>query len=187
MSFLDLSSLGQTALPAPKGYGTDPNLLLDYSPGDLWPLTLKDTQRISVSRLSDFFIPADDQSPSASSLGVHDFIDEWISAPYPSQQKDRRIILDGLSWIEDQCMETNGQAFSRLDSEKTQNFCKQLIDTFYFTIPTSIGSQFLKRVRELTAIGYYTTPEGMKDLGYVGNTPLAAFKGPPSSILEKLK
>ena len=67
--------------PAAKGYGPDPDLLKDYKPGDLWPLTFTDTQRATAAALCDVIIPADAKSPSASSLGVHDFIDEWISAP----------------------------------------------------------------------------------------------------------
>ena len=38
---------------------------------------------------------ASGSAPSASSLGVPDFVDEWVSAPYPDQVKDRPIILDG--------------------------------------------------------------------------------------------
>jgi len=42
-------------------------------------------------------------------------------------------------------------------------------------------------MRDLTATGFYTTKEGMKDLQYIGNTPLLAFKGPPKEVLEHLK
>ena len=48
------------------------------------------------------------------------------------------------------------------------------------------ASQFFKKFRDLTAGGYYTTPEGMKDIGYVGNVPLATFDGPPPEVLRKL-
>jgi hypothetical protein len=48
------------------------------------------------------------------------------------------------------------------------------------------AAQFFKRYRDLTAGGYYTTPEGMKDIGYVGNVPLPSFDGPPPEVLRKL-
>ena len=32
-------------IPVAKGYGTDPDLVKLYKPGDLWPLTLTETQR----------------------------------------------------------------------------------------------------------------------------------------------
>ena len=42
------------------------------------------------------------------------------------------------------------------------------------------------RLRNLVAGGYYTTPAGMKDIGYRGNVPQAEWKGPPAEVLKKL-
>src|SRR6266850_6739570 len=95
-----LSTRGFAANAAVRGYGQDPKLLETYKPGDLWPLTFTKEQRRAAVVLCDVIIPADEKSPSASQLGVHDFIDEWISAPYPTQQEDRKIILAGLSWLD---------------------------------------------------------------------------------------
>src|SRR5262245_27018923 len=94
--FLQASGVGTT--PA-RGYGQDPNLMEMYKPGDLWPLTLTPEQHQAVAALCDVIIPADDKSPSASQLKVPDFIDEWISAPYATQQNDRKIVLEGLQWL----------------------------------------------------------------------------------------
>ena len=47
------------ATPAANGYGPDPDLLKDYKPGDLWPLTFTDTQRATAAALCDVIIPAD--------------------------------------------------------------------------------------------------------------------------------
>src|SRR4051812_13855576 len=91
---------GQTPAPSAKGYGTDPDLTKHYQPGELWPLTFTDGQRRTAAALSDVIIPADSESPAASAVGVVDFIDEWISAPYSDQQADRAIVLPGLAWIE---------------------------------------------------------------------------------------
>ena len=48
------------------------------------------------------------------------------------------------------------------------------------------AAQFFKRFRDLTAGGFYTTPEGMKDIGYVGNVPTATFEGPTPEALKHL-
>src|SRR5205814_8086851 len=40
--------------------------------------------------------------------------------------------------------------------------------------------------RDLTAGGFHSTPVGRKDLGYIGNVPLARFDGPPPELLKKL-
>ena len=72
--------------PMAQGYGTDPDLTKIYHPGDLWPLTLTPAQRRTAASLCDVIIPADAHSPSASSVGVVDFLDEWVSAPYPASK-----------------------------------------------------------------------------------------------------
>jgi hypothetical protein len=35
--------------------------------------------------------------------------------------------------------------------------------------------------------GFYSTPEGMKDIQYLGNVPLAKFDGPPPEVVAYLK
>ena len=82
---------------AAHGYGTDPNLTADYKPGEIWPLTLTSAQRRLAGIVADIIIPADEQSQSATAVGVVEFIDEWVSAPYPHHQRDRALVLDGFA------------------------------------------------------------------------------------------
>jgi len=86
----------------PNGYGSDPDLSKNYRPGEPWPLTLTAEQRRLSGIVSDLIIPADDRSPSASAMGVVDFIDEWVSAPYPDFQRDRGIVLGGFEWLDEE-------------------------------------------------------------------------------------
>ena len=83
-----------------QGYGTDPDLLKKYAAGDCWPLTLTAGEKSTAAALCDTIIPADDQGPSASSVKVPDFIDEWVSAPYPNHDRDRKLIREGLAWLD---------------------------------------------------------------------------------------
>ena len=46
-------------------------------------------------------------------------------------------------------------------------------------------AKFFNYFPNLASGGFYTTPEGMKDLKYVGNVPLASFEGPPPEALRK--
>ncbi len=89
-----------TAQPAERGYGSDPDLTKIYHAGDFWPLTLSASQRRTAASLCNVILPDDGRSPSAESVGVVDFIDEWVSAPYEQQQKDQKVIRDGLAWID---------------------------------------------------------------------------------------
>jgi hypothetical protein len=190
VAFLERRSLGADAAGAATvtvgGYGTDPDLLKEYKPGDFWPLTLTAAQRRSVAALCDIIIPADDKSPSASSLGVPDFIDEWISAPYPAHDKDRATVIDGLAWLDAEAQRRFGRNFTDLVSIQTSAICDDICHVPDAKPEMKKAAQFFKKFRELTAGGFYTTKEGMKDIGYVGNVPLASFDGPPPEVLKKL-
>jgi len=59
-------------------------------------------------------------------------------------------------------------------------------DTTYFPRIDGSSRTRLSGFRDLAAGGYYTTPEGMKDLSYTGNVALSAFAGPPPEVLKAL-
>jgi len=158
-----------------RGYGPDPDLNKIYQPGDLWPLTFTDEQRQLVITLCDIIVPADEESPSASSQGVHDFIDEWISSPYPAQVNDRKLVLKGLEWLARQ------HHFADLKPAEQDAVCRDLARK-----TKSFPGNFFLRMRNLVAGGYYTTPVGMRDIGYRGNLAMPEWNGPPPEVLEKL-
>ncbi|HEY7642953.1 MAG TPA: gluconate 2-dehydrogenase subunit 3 family protein [Steroidobacteraceae bacterium] len=163
------------AAPTGKGYGKDPNLLKKYSAGDLWPLTLTKDQRTTAAAWCDLIIPEDEHSPAASKVGVVDFIDEWISAPYPEHAGDRKTVLDGLTAIEGEAQRRFEMSFAKLTSAQMSTIADAVVKEPYFV-----------RYRELTAGGFYTTPIGTRDLKFVGNVATATFEGPTKEVLEKL-
>jgi hypothetical protein len=169
-----------------NGYGTDPNLIKTYNPGDLWPLTLSPAQRQTVISLCDTIIPADAKSPSASAVGVHDFIDEWISAPYPGNVLDRGIVLEGIEWIEAESQKRFGLSFANTIGRQKTAICNDIAFEKEAGESFKKPAKFFARFRDLTAGGFYTTPEGMKDIGYIGNVPLEKFEGPPADLIKKL-
>lgn len=166
------------------GYGPDPSMVKIYKPGDVWPLTLDDARRRATSALCDVMIPADATSPSASAVGVPDFIDEWVSSPYPGQVADRRIVLDGLAWIDAEAQRRFQADFADLAGHQQIAICDDICDPAKARPGHAQAVKFFKRFRDLTAGGYYTTPQGMKAIGYVGNVPLPAFAGPPIEALK---
>lgn len=173
------------AMPAAKGYGTDPNLLRDYPPGELWPLTLSDRQRATAVRLCDLIIPADRESPSASQVGVVDFIDEWISAPYPDQRRDRTTILEGFAWLDAEAQRRFSCDFASLPEAQAGAICDEICYVPRARPELAPAAAFFARYRNLTAGGFYTTPAGTKDLKFVGNVPMLTFDGPPDAVLRK--
>lgn len=168
------------------GYGTDPDLVKVWKIGEPWPLTLGEAARLTTAALCDLIIPADSISPSASSVGVVDFIDEWISAPYPQQRADRALVLPGLSWIEAEAAKRFSTGFAALADAQKRAIADEICNAATATPQLAQAAKFFAKFRDLTAGGFYTTPVGMKDIGYVGNVPLEKFDGPPPDVLKKV-
>lgn len=143
----------------PGGYGTDPKL----NPPEKapWPRLLAKADLQTAAVLCDFILPASGTAPSASSLGVPDFIDEWVSAPYPDQLKDRPIILDGLKALAPKLASDKAAALAALPAATDE-----------------ATKAFFKKFRGLTIGAYYTTEAGFKDIGYIGNQARTSDPGP---------
>jgi len=169
-----------------NGYGGDPKLTNAYRPGDVWPLTLSAAQRRTAASLCNTILPGDDRSPSAESVGLVDFIDEWVSAPYPRQLEDRPMVLEGLAWMDAEALLRFEKYFADLDEAQRHAICDDICYEPKAAAKFSRAARFFARFRDLTVGGYYSTPVGHQDLGYIGNVPLAKFDGPPLELLRKL-
>jgi gluconate 2-dehydrogenase subunit 3-like protein len=170
----------------PQGYGADPDLARTYRPGDVWPLTFTPAQRRTATVLCDLIIPADPVSPGATAVGVVDFIDEWVSAPYPPQQADRPVVLEGLAWLDEEASRRYAKRFADLDFTQQGAICDDIAYEPKARPAFVRAARFFTRYRDLTAGGFYSTPEGRKDIQYIGNVPLARFDGPPLEVLRRV-
>lgn len=168
------------------GYGTDPDLSKLHLAGELWPLILTADQRLLAGKLSDIIIPADDHSPGASAAGVVDFIDEWVSAPYPDCQRDRAIILPGLNWLDLEAQRLDGRSFVDLMPMAQAALCDDICDAARAPAALRDAATFFARYRDLTAGAFYSSPAGRLDLNYIGNVPQVSFAGPPLALLKSL-
>jgi len=172
--------------PTMHGYGPDPDMIKAYEKGAFWPLTLSAEQKQLAASLSDVIIPADEHSPSASAVGVVDFIDEWVSAPYPQQQEDRGTILNGFAWLDGEARHRSEQPFAKLHEADQRAICDRICNASRAPADLERPAQFFATYRNLTAAGFYTTLAGRKDLKYIGNVALTHFDGPPVELLRKL-
>lgn len=177
---------GQTQGPAwtgPAGSPTDPDLIRPKVP---WPKVLTAPELATLAALCDMIIPADEKSPSASAVGVPDYINEWVSAPYEYQQGALVQIRGGLIWIDQESIRRFGKPFAALaDGERTA-ICDDICFEPRVRPELKAGAAFFAMIRNLTASGFYTTREGMKDLQYLGNVPSQRFDGPPPEVLKHL-
>lgn len=182
VSWLACASWPERALvPAP--IGTDPDLLDPVVP---WPLSFSARQRAATRALCDLILPADERSPAASAVGVPEFVDEWVSAPYPAHRRDREIVVAGLDWVDAESERRHGARFDALAEVQQVAICDSIADARRVPLERREPARFFALLRAIALGAFYTTPEGLRDLGYVGNVPLASFDGPPPELLAHL-
>jgi len=158
--------------PVHRGYGTDPNLTKpERAP---WSRIMTQAQLQTAAVLADFILPAGGAAPAASALGIPDFIDEWVSAPYPDQVKDRSVVLNGLNAL-------GAKVLKAASTDRTA--AMQALATS----PDPLTKAFWKKFRGLTIGAYYTTEAGFKDIGYIGNVPRASDPGPSAEVKTVLE
>jgi hypothetical protein len=162
-----------------SGYGTDPNLKEPVVP---WPLVMEPYQLKLTAALADLILPASAAAPAASVLGVAEFINEWVSAPYSDQVKDRTRLIEGLRWIDAESVRRGQRNFLESDSSVRQGIMND-IGRKPPRATYGVQSLFFNRFRFLVVSSYYTTPDGFEDIGYTGNIPLAAY--PPMTDEER--
>ncbi len=162
-----------------KGYGTDPKLNPPVKAA--WPRVMTPLQLQVAAVLSDFILPASGDAPAATALGVPDFVDEWVSAPYPDQLKDKAIILDGLEALNLRARTRQGADFMKLSAGHRLALMQAL--------QTAEGPDraFFRKFRSLVVGAYYTTEVGFKDIGYIGNVARAKDPGPSDEVKAHLE
>jgi hypothetical protein len=169
----------------PRGDAWDPDLLDPVVP---WDRSLTPDELASLAVLCDVIIPEDERSPAASTVGAHDFIDEWVSAPYDGNRRDKVLVRGGLVWLDGESVRRFGAGlrFRDLNQAQKHGICDDISRSAPAAPGFEAASAFFDKVRDLTATAFYTSEEGMRDIQYVGNVPLAAWDPPPPEVLRHL-
>lgn len=135
-----------------------------------------------VRHLADRIIPRDDHSGSATDAGVPEFIDFIVT----DRKELQTPVRGGLAWLERESLRRHGRRF--LDSSDQEQ--RALLDDIAWPARArpemAAGVAFFNRFRDLVANGFYSSKEGVKDLGYQGNTFVSEWKGCPEDVLKKV-
>lgn len=134
----------------------------------------------TITVLADIIIPKDDVSGSASEAGVPDFI-EFIVKDKPEFKVPMR---GGIQWLDQQCLKRYQNVFAKCNNGQQI----ELVDAIAYPKKAKPemkpGVSFFNLMRNLTATGFYTSPVGVKDIGYAGNQP-NAWNGVPDEVLKQ--
>ena len=179
-----ISTTPDPSAAVPRGGASDPSLTQpDKCP---WPRVLTEPEMKTVTLLADLVLPADDRSPAGSAAGVPEFINEWVSAPYPLQQSDLTIIRPGLSWLNTESFKRHGVAFIALPEAPRTALIDSIASPAKAAETDRIGAVFFQKFIDLCLSGFYSSAVGFEDLQYRGNLPMPSFPGPPPEVLRHL-
>src|SRR4051794_38417025 len=134
----------------------------------------------TITILGDIIIPKDDVSGSATDAKVPDFI-EFIVKDFPEHQTPMR---GGLRWLDMQCLNRYDKTFVDLDDKQRIEMVDEIAYPAKAKPGMAPGVSFFNLMRNLTATGFYTSEIGLKDVGYVGNTP-NQWNGVPADVLKQ--
>ena len=134
----------------------------------------------TITVLGNIIIPKDEVSGSASDAKVPDFI-EFIVKDKPEHQVPMR---GGLKWLDMECLARYQKPFTECDQKQQMEMVDDIAWPKKAKPEVMQGVSFFNLMRNLTATGFYTTAIGVKDVGYIGNTP-NQWNGVPDDVLKK--
>ncbi len=173
-----------TALAARKHTFTDPDF---QNRTLLWEMPLTPAELATLTVLCDIIIPGDADAPPPSEIGLAEFINEWVGAPYAQNIDDFGIVRGGLAWLDTRCGSLHAKPFNDLAPAERTAVLDSIADPEATAPELAPGSRFFKKLRMLTLGGYYSHSSTWKSIGYVGNVPIAgAYPGVPDEILKIL-
>jgi hypothetical protein len=137
----------------------------------------------TLEKLADYIVPAEGESGGAVSAGAP----EWIDLMASENPQLLAIYTGGTAWL-DHAMERRG-APNFVDATAAQQTA--ILDLIAYRKNESPelgpGIKFFEWARKMVVDAYYTSPIGIKDLGYIGNTALSKFEVPQQAIDYALK
>ena len=149
--------------------------------GGYSPVALDAHQFLTVTRLAELIVPADEGGGSAVDAGAPEFIDLLCS----QNSELLRTYADGLAWLDAATRRAHDRTF--VEASDAQQ--RELLDGLVAAERDESGSTdlragvgFFNWVRMMTVDAYYTSPIGIADVGFRGNRTLGAYQTPREAV-----
>ena len=155
----------------------------------------------TLERLSELIVPADEGGPSGRDAGAPEFIDLLSS----QNSELAGIFSGGILWLDDASEERHGNRFAEASEQDQTALLDTLVEAerhetaeatkwdtseyrrfevFGVKSPTDArrGVKFFAWARKMVVDAYYTSPAGIKDLGFLGNASHTEYEVPQEAI-----
>jgi gluconate 2-dehydrogenase gamma chain len=127
---------------------------------------------LTLRKLGDLIIPG---SPDAGAAEYIDFL--------ASHNEDLATIFNGgLGWIDTYMEKKYGADFLSAKAEQQTALLDSLAYRKNATPENAAGQHFWVWLRNMTVDAYYTSPVGVQDLGFMGNTAVSSFSVPQEAV-----
>jgi hypothetical protein len=127
---------------------------------------------LTLKTLGDIIIPG------ASDAGAAEFID------FLSSHNDElaAIFNGGFGWLDNYMQKTYGADFLSASAAQQTEVLDKLAYEKNRTPETAPGLHFWTWTRNMVVDAYYTSPAGVKDIGYMGNGAMKVFSVPQEAV-----
>jgi hypothetical protein len=159
-------------------FASGDNASRDLARPDWKPVFLNAQQDETLIALSETIIPATD-TPGATAALVNRFLDLVLSVLPPETQHE---FLESLAWFDTGATERYKVTFVNLSSEEKQDFLN-LVAWPHTHLrwgerdANFQGHEHFDRMKRWIASAYYSSPVGLKELGWDGWPARGIFKG----------
>ena len=149
-------------------------------PGGYTPVQLTAHEFRTVSRLAELIVPADTRGGSAVDAGAPEFIDLLCS----QNAQLTTIYQNGTRWLDATIRERSGNNFIDTSIEAQTDLLDELVEAERGDSSNTLseGVSFFGWVRRMSVDAYYTSPIGIRDIGYQGNRVLSSYETPSEAI-----
>jgi gluconate 2-dehydrogenase subunit 3-like protein len=171
---MGMAAAGESALSAQQAQAnTQGHAAAVYA-----PKALTAHEYATMENLSEWIVPG------ARAASASQFIDFLCNAT----DEMKVIFTGGLAWLDD-TMRRRYDGHDFISASQDQQ--KAMLDLIAFRENNSRelgpGIQFFNWARRLVVDAYYTSPAGIKDVGYMGNSAMAQFSVPQEAVDYALK
>jgi hypothetical protein len=137
----------------------------------------------TLEKLADYIVPAEGDLGGATAAGAP----EWIDLMASENPQLLAIYTGGIAWLDHAIERRGGPNFVDATAEQQTAMLDLIAYRKNESPELGPGIKFFEWARKMVVDAYYTSPIGIKDLGYMGNTALSKFEVPQEAIDYALK
>ena len=127
---------------------------------------------VTLRKLGDLIIPGSPDSGAA----------EYIDFLASRNEQLATIFNGGIGWVDEYMQKHYGSDFLSAKPDQQTALLDQLAYRRNLTAENAYGQRFWSWLRNMVVDAYYTSPAGVAELGYMGNTVVGSFSVPQEAV-----